>query len=258
MTIQEYYKNYDEENRFNSRYGITEFLTTINYIEKYTAPSAKIIEIGAGTGRYSRALAQKGYSVDAVELVQHNIDIFKSKISDEDGITVTQGNATNLSEFGSEKYDAALLLGPMYHLFTEEEQRRALSEAVRVTKRGGIIFIAYCMGDATLLTYGFVRGYLDEIMSDCGLDSNFKKFEKPWGIFQLYRVEDIEALRRMTDVDSICLVGADGYANHMRDALEKMDEDSFRLFLQYHLAVCERPELIGMSHHTIDILRKRN
>lgn len=258
MTIQEYYKNYDEENRFSSRHGMVEFITTMRYIEKYVASGAKIIEIGAGTGRYSRALAQRGYSVDAVELVQHNIDVFKSKISDEDKITVTQGNATNLSGFDSEKYDAALLLGPMYHLFNEEEQHKAISEAVRVTKQGGIIFIAYCMGDATLLTYGFVRGYLDEIMSDCGLDNNFKKFEKPWGIFQLYRVEDIEALRRTADVEPLCLVGADGYANHMRDALEKMDEESFKRFLQYHLAVCERPELIGLSHHTIDIVRKRN
>lgn len=71
MNIKDYYNNYDEENRLLSRYGMVEFATTMNYIEKYLTPNAKIIEIGAGTGRYSHTLAQKGYTVDAVELVEH-------------------------------------------------------------------------------------------------------------------------------------------------------------------------------------------
>ena len=105
-----------------------------------------ILEIGAGTGRYSHALAQKGYHVDAVELLEHNIDVFKQNTVKGEQITVTQGNAVDLSAFKSNTYDITLLLGPMYHLFTLADKLKALSEAVRVTKEGGIIFAAYCMG----------------------------------------------------------------------------------------------------------------
>ena len=73
-----YYSGYDEEGRLLSRHGQVEYLTTMRYIEKYLRPGMRILEIGAATGRYSHALAQKGYAVDAVELIQHNIDIFKS------------------------------------------------------------------------------------------------------------------------------------------------------------------------------------
>ena len=73
----EFYNNYDEDNRLILKYGTIEFLTTMHYIEKYVKPGARILEIGAGTGRYSHALARQGYTVDAVELVEHNIDIFK-------------------------------------------------------------------------------------------------------------------------------------------------------------------------------------
>ena len=78
MKIEDYYNSYDEENRLMSRYGMVEFITTMRYIENYITP-IRIIEIGAGTGRYSHTLAKKGYCVDAVELVEHNIDIFKEK-----------------------------------------------------------------------------------------------------------------------------------------------------------------------------------
>jgi len=56
--LENYYKNFDEDNRLSSRHGTVEFLTTMRYIERYLTPGAKIIEIGAGTGRYSHKLAR--------------------------------------------------------------------------------------------------------------------------------------------------------------------------------------------------------
>ena len=87
----------------------------------------RILEIGAATGRYSHALAQKGYCVDAVELIEHNIEIFKQNTTPGETVTITQGNATDLSMFEDDIYDITLLLGPMYHLFTTEDKRKALT-----------------------------------------------------------------------------------------------------------------------------------
>lgn len=88
------------------------------------------MEIGAATGQYSHALAQKGYRVDAVELVERNIEIFKRNIIPGEPVTITQGNAMDLSDFESDTYDITLLLGSMYHLFTTEDKLKALSEAI--------------------------------------------------------------------------------------------------------------------------------
>lgn len=145
----------------------------------------------------------------------------------------------------------------MYHLFTREEQLQALSEAIRVTKRGGIIFSAYCMADASILAYGFVRGEIHNIIHKCMLDPvTFETFSKPWDLFELYRREDIDALRSHFPVTQLHYLATDGYANHMRQTLEEMDEKTFGLFLQYHFATCERVELTGYSNHTLDIFRK--
>lgn len=66
--IRDYYESYDGDGRLRTRYGSVEFITTMHYVERYLQPGCRTIEIGAGTGRYSHALARRGYRVDAVEL----------------------------------------------------------------------------------------------------------------------------------------------------------------------------------------------
>lgn len=261
MNTQDYlsafYADYDEEGRLLTRYGHVEFATTMRYIHRYLIDGARILEIGAGTGRYSHALAREGYAVDAVELIGSNIDQFRAHTQPGENITIRQGNACNLSFLADNIYDVTLLLGPMYHLFTQEEKLAALREAIRVTKPGGVIFVAYCMADPSVLCYGFVRGKIDEIVEKNMVDPvTFKAFSNPWDIFELHRTEDIADLRGRFDVTSLHLIAADGYANHMRDILAEMPEERYQLFLRYHFATCERTDMLGYSHHTLDIFQK--
>ena len=212
--LENYYSNYDEDGRLSSRCGAVEYITTMKYIEKYLRAGDRIIEIGAGTGRYSHTLAGKGYQVDAVELLEHNIDIFKKNIVPSETVTVTQGNAVDLSGFRTDTYNITLLLGPMYHLFTREDKLKALSEAVRVTKKGGIVFAAYCMGDASVLSYGFIRGEIYNIIEKCMLDTEtFDTFSNPWDIFELYRKEDIDNLRSEFAVTQLHFVASERNSN---------------------------------------------
>lgn len=255
--LKDFYEQYDEDSRLTSRHGMVEYITTMKYIEKYLQPGMRILEIGAATGRYSHALARRGYRVDAVELLEHNIEIFRKNTADGEPVTITQGNAMDLSAFESDSYDVVLLLGPMYHLFTTEDKLKALSEAIRVTKKGGIIFAAYCMGDASVLSYGFIRGEIHNIIEKCMLNTEtFDTFSNPWDIFELHRKEDIDALRANFSVTQLHFVASDGYANHMRGTVDGMDDETYELYLKYHLATCERQDMVGYSHHTLDIFRK--
>lgn len=255
--LVDYYENYDEDSRLLSRRGNVEFATTMRYIEKYLQPGMRILEIGAATGRYSHTLAQQGYRVDAVELLEHNIEIFRQNTQPGEDITITQGNAIDLHFLHNDTYDITLLLGPMYHLYTEEDQLQALSEAIRVTKKDGVIFAAYCMGDPSIMMHGFKKGLIHEIIEKCMLDPvTFETFSKPWDLFELHRKEDIDALRSHFPVTQLHFVATDGYVNHMRETVAEMDEATYDLYLRYHFATCERQDLVGYSNHTLDIFRK--
>ena len=255
--LANYYTGYDEDGRLRSKHGMVEFLTTMRYVQRYLRPGMRIMEIGAATGRYSQELARQGYWVDAVELLEHNIELFEQNTIPGEKVTVRQGNAMDLSAFEDEIYDITLLLGPMYHLFSREDKLKALGEAIRVTKKGGIVFVAYCMGDASVLSYGFVRGRVHEIIEKCMLNPvTFDTFSNPWDIFELCRKEDIDELRGQFPVTQLHFVASDGYTNHMRQTVDAMDDKTYEVYLNYHFATCERLDMVGYSHHTIDIFRK--
>ena len=131
-----------------------------------------------------------------------------------------------------------------------------MSEAIRVTKEGGTIFTAYCMGYASVLLYGFIRGAIYDIIDKCMLDTEtFDTFSNPWDIFELYRKEDIDKLRKQFSVTQFHFISSHEYTNHMRETVDQMDDTMYEPYLKYHLATCERQEMIGYSHHTLDIFR---
>lgn len=255
--LEQYYNKFCEEKRLTRRHGNVEFVTSMKYIHKYLEdmPSdAKILDIGAGTGRYSVALAEEGYDVTAVELVKYNLGILKQKGS---SVKAYQGTALNLKRFKDNTFDLTLLFGPMYHLYTMEDKQKALSEAVRVTKSGGVILVAYCMNEYSILTYGFKQNHMKEIMEQGKVSEAFRVMPNKEDLYDYVRLEDIEEVNSSVEADRIQIISADGPANYMRQTLNAMDDETYELFIQYHLSTCERPELLGASAHTLDILRKR-
>ena len=255
--LVDFYNRIDEDSRLLSKHGRVEFLTTVKYIEQYLKDGMKIMEIGAATGRYSHYFAQKGFKVDAIELIEHNIEIFKTKTLPGENVRIKQGNALDLSEYPDNSYDVTLLLGPMYHLYTVEDQKKALSEAMRITKCDGFVFVAYCMVDPSVLTGIFKNNKVQQSIEAGLIDTEtFETFFPPHGVFKLYTRDEIFELTGGLNAQRLHFLATDGYALHMREVIDKMDDETYDLYLRYHFKTCERQDLVGISHHTLDVLRK--
>jgi ubiquinone/menaquinone biosynthesis C-methylase UbiE len=257
--LEQYYNKFNEEKRLNSRHGQVEFRTSMKYIHQYIPADrpkeeVKILDIGAGTGRYSVALAEEGYDVTAVELVKYNLGILKSKNST---VKAMQGNALNLKKLSDETYDVTLLFGPMYHLFSHEDKKRALEEARRVTKTGGVILVAYCMNEYGVITYAFKERHIGECVEEKRLTEDFHTISREENLYDYVRVEDIRRLSEETGLVREKLISPDGPANYLRLYLNQLTEEEFEWFVEYHMATCERQDLIGAGAHTVDILRKK-
>ena len=257
--LEDYYNNYDEEGRLLSRHGQVEYLTTMKYIQDCLAQLSEptILEVGAGTGRYSVTLAKQGHRVTAVELIFQNLELLKSKLDGSEQITAIQGNALDLSVIPDASFSLTMLLGPMYHLYTREDKLKALSEAVRVTKPGGYILVAYCMNEPTVIQYVFGMNKLREVMGLNMLTPDWHCISEPKDIFEMVRTEEIAALDAELPVERIKLIATDGATNYKREYIDEMDDETFSKWMDYHFAICERPDLLGASHHTLDILKKK-
>lgn len=280
--LEKYYNKFHEEHRLETRHGFVEFNTSMKYIHQAvemspaggsaacpdtsaasqlaaSAPAAsrpaspaKILDIGAGTGRYSLALSRQGFDVTAVELVKHNLEILRAK---HENVKTWQGDARDLHFLDSDNFDVTLLFGPMYHLHGDENKLKALSEARRVTKNGGIILVAYVMNEYSVISYCFKEHKWAEVAAKGGLTPDFHINATEEDLYDYVRISDIDRLNKKAGLERIKIISADGAADFMRRELNEMSEDEFKAFCDFQLAIAERADLAGAGSHTVDIVR---
>ncbi|MBP3595941.1 MAG: class I SAM-dependent methyltransferase [Clostridia bacterium] len=254
--LKAYYNNYDEDSRLvRDKTHSIEYITTTNFIDKFLKKGDRILEIGAGTGRYSINYASKGYQVDSVELINKNLNILKSKINEKMKIKAIQGNILDLHMYDNNTFDITLVLGPLYHLYEESDIERALSEAIRVTKKGGKIFIAYITDDAVIMSYGVRKRNLKKLKSLC--NDNWKVPKLKEEIFSSFNIDEFDKIIEKFDISKIDTIATDGIAPQMALYVNNLDDEEFEIFLDYHLKTCNRRDLMGYSCHILEIVEKK-
>ena len=112
------------------------------------------------------------------------------------------------------------------------------------------------MNEPTVIQYVFREAHLRDVLENEMLTSSWHCVSEPKELFELVRTEDIAALNATVPVVREKLVATDGATNYMREFIDTADDFTFAKWVEYHLAVCERQDLIGASHHVLDILRK--
>lgn len=251
-----YYNKFKEDKRLSTKHGQVEFLTAIKYIEKYlnNYNNPKILDVGAGTGKYSIYFKNKGYDVTAVELVKQNLNILKKK---DPNIKAYLGNSINLKFLLDKTYDIILLFGPMYHLISDEEKIKTLNEAKRLLKDNGIIFISYCMNEYAIITHGIKENYILDSINNNKLDSKYHIISKSNDLYSFVRMNEINKYNKICNLKRIKIIAQDTYTEYLKKEINNMDEETFQAYLNYHYSICESKYLLEMSRHTLDIVKKK-
>lgn len=253
--IERHYNKHPEDLRLTRRHGIVEFEVTMHHLRRFLQPSDFVLDIGAGTGRYTSALMGEGYRVKAVELVRRNIEVFLRR---EPLADVVQGDARSMPFLPDGVADVTLLLGPLYHLTSDAEKVKALSEARRVTRRGGLIFVAYLMNEYSILSYCFDDDRIGGLMERGVVDADFHVRVVPDELYDYVRLEDIDRLNAAAGLERVTIFSPDGAADYMRTRLNYMSDETFARFIDYQKCISERPDLIGAGSHVVDVVRSVN
>ena len=255
--ISGFYNQVDEDSRLqNNRHGQLEYAVTMHYIHRFAAPGCKVLEVGAGTGRYSIALAKEGMDVTAVELVEKNLDVLKQNSRGVDHICSYQGDATDLSRFEDQAFDITLVLGPLYHLYDAADIHKAIDEAIRVTRKGGVILFAF------LSVFGIMyANYLSGDWAE-GQEENFTKDYKvkhfKEQLFTGYDIVEFEKLFEGKPVQWITTTGTDGVLEPLERCPDfAITDEDFPAFVDWYLAFSEKRELLGATNHLLYICRKQ-
>jgi len=253
--VIKYYDNYDEEHRLvKDRAHNIEYLTTMRYIQKFLKPGAKILEIGAATGRYSITLAKMGYDVTAVDLTPRYVEIMKCKSRRLKNFQCMVANALDLSMFKDNSFDLVLNFGPMYHLFNQKDKNKAVKETIRVAKKNGICMFAYISQAAMTINSGLKKHKMCNLISI--MDKNGRIKDTPKEIFTSFYIEDFQKLFAKTGTKYITNVATDGISYTMKEYVQSLSKKDYKLFLDWHFITCERQDQQGYSTHLLYICKK--
>ena len=255
--ISDFYGQYEEDDRLDrSIHGRLEYATTMHYIHRYLGSDTKVLEIGAGTGRYSVTLAKEGLDVTAVELVKSNFEKLKKNGEGLENFRAINGDATDLSILEGSSFDLTLVFGPMYHLYEKDDIDRAIEEAIRVTKPGGIIMFAFISVFAIMYSNYFAGDWIEGEKENFTEDYKVRHFKEQ--LFTGYDVTEFEALFEGKDVEWITTTGVDGLIEPIerRSDFAVSDKDFERLS-KWYLAFSEKRELLGNTNHLLYICKKK-
>ena len=257
--VKQFYQSYNEDARLvKDNYHQVEFITTLYFLDNYIKSGLKVIDIGAGTGRYAFYLAQQNCHVTALDIVPKYVKLMQEKAKQQSlNLEIFHVDARDLSRFGDAKFDTVLCMGPLYHLKTDKERKQALSECLRILKPGGIISVAYVNRYASHL--------MEILKENKPLDTKFLKKIINKGLqagemsdsFYFSFPFEIEQMMSDFGVRKEKNVGTDGVTYLLGKRANLLSETEFKYWLDYHLKTCDSESLLGYSLHGLYIGRKQ-
>jgi len=264
--VREYYDSQaDQEwSRLDSPLCRLEFCSTMRLIEKYFPPAGLVCDIGGGPGRYTLELLRRNYSVTLVDLSSELLSRAKLELEKAglvaDGLV--QSDAADLRGLPNEYCQAALLLGPLYHIVDPMRRRQALSELRRVLRPNGVAIVAY------LNSWGILRcgiGDFPERYSDTGFLRSLldqKTFQKELsGFTECHWSTPPTAISELKSegFEILSHAGAEGFVGGMRPMIERivMDRPDILSALEVMAAeTCELPQYKDATEHLCVVIRK--
>jgi S-adenosylmethionine-dependent methyltransferase len=262
--VQDFYdKNVQSEwDRLGVRHR-TEFAVTLRALREFLPPvPAKVIDIGGGPGRYTLALAELGYGVTLVDLSEGNLSFARQK-ADETNIRldgILQANAMDLSVFPDGSFDSALIMGPLYHLLAYEERIRALHEALRLLKTGGLVFASLisrfkAFRDAAAKGAPWVleKPATTERILTTGIDIN-----DVGGFTDAYfaHPDEVIPLGEAAGFEMVLRMGCEGVVSGHEAFINSLEGKSFEDWADLNYRLGQDPAAIGAADHILYIGRK--
>jgi ubiquinone/menaquinone biosynthesis C-methylase UbiE len=252
-----------EWERLSRPYRRFELVSTLRLIEEHFPPRGRILDVGGGPGRYAVELARRGYRVTMIDLAPGNVARAREELArlGLDADEVRQGDACDLGSLPDESFDAALMLGPMYHIVREEERAATLAELRRVLKPGAPAIVGF------INPWGILRSGLVEFPSEYANEPHIhqllrtavqvgeqRAFTEAAFITPPQAIAELRAAGFAVDT----YAGVEGFAAGMLDAVEKIaaeDPKAYEVITRLVAETCDHPAFRDSTEHLHVVVR---
>jgi ubiquinone/menaquinone biosynthesis C-methylase UbiE len=261
--ILDYYAVGAEAGRLFEGAGELERVRTQDLLLRHIPPSpAVVLDVGGGAGVHSLWLARHGYEVHLCDPVELHVDQAREASAAQAAhplASCTTGDARDL-RFDDTSADAVLLLGPLYHLTDRADRVRALREARRVLRPGGILVAAVISRFASLLSglAGDLLGdpdFVDIIRRDLSDGQHRNPTDRPYFTTAFFHhPDDLRGEMEEAGFPAAELVAVEGPAMWTKGFADDWRDPARRELILEFLRTTERdPAIIGTGSHFLGI-----
>lgn len=264
-----HYEAVEEARRLAAGAGRIEAERTQEILGRHLPPPpAVVLDAGGGPGVHALWLAREGYEVHLVDPVPRHVEQGRRASEAQPARPIASlsiGDARRL-ERPDRSVDAALLLGPLYHLTGRRDRLAALREARRVLRRGGVLFAAVISRFASVLD-GLLRGTLSDpefarIVERDLRDGQHRNPTGDPGYFTtayFHRPEEAKAEVEEAGLEHVATVAIEGPLWLLPECAKRWEDASWRERCLSVLRTLEaEPSLLGASAHILAVARRRD
>ncbi len=240
-----------------------EYELTWRYLERYVPAQGSILEVGAATGRYTLELARRGYAVTAVDLSAELLDACRRNL-ERAGLAArvrcVTADARDLSAVPGTNFDAALLMGPLYHLILEKDRKTALRQVYNRLQPGGLLFSAFI---SRLGVLGDLMKDLPDWIDDprevrALIEVGHRPEDTPRSGFRGYfaRSEEIAPLHESVGFETLALAGSEPAISADDESYNRLEGERRRRWLDLLYEVSAEPSILAASRHLLYVGRR--
>ena len=262
--LRHYESEVVEADRLDRGAGRLELVRTQEVIRRHLpGPPLKILDVGGGAGVHATWLADDGYVVHVVDPVPNHVAQAQLLAGPRRRITAEVGDARRLA-VSDASVDAALLLGPLYHLTERDDRVLALREVCRVVRPGGFAFVAAISRFASLLD-GLSREFLTDprfrsiVQRDLrdGQHRNPDRVPHWFTTAYFHHPAELPDEASAAGLDCVDVVGVEGVTGWFRNLFDHWDNPADREAILFAARATEaEPSLIGASTHLLMVAKR--
>lgn len=242
----------DEKNRLNnSNSSKVEYLTVKKYLTELVNNKGKVLEIGSGKGLYTKILAEMFKEVYAIDLSPNNIRDISANLYKYKNLRLEVGNAKNLVGIADEAFNNVLLMGPLYHIVNRSDRIKAIRESFRVLEKDGLLFMTFMTND--IVPYLLMKKDEEFLNGD---KYNKKNFHMNNHLYVFHTIDEIEDICDEIGVKPYKRIALDCLSLIRHNKIDKLSDELFKNFMEFHFYLCEKREFLGASSHVMYVLKK--
>jgi SAM-dependent methyltransferase len=238
-----------------------------HYLKEYIPASARVLEIGAGPGRFTQILAQIGAKIVVSDISPGQLELNKKYAQKENFAEAVQAwkivDICDLSQFESSTFDRLVAYGGPFS-YVLDQRDTALKECLRVLRPGGILLLS------VMSLWGTLHRFLPAVLNDISAEENRKvvasgdlvpaTHDNEGHHMHMFRAEELQGWLNQSGTQLLAISASNSLSSTWGEQLAEIrqDQEKWELTLELELEACAQPGAVDMGTHMLAVVKKRS